>query len=505
MMPDGRPRGVTAVLLAAVLLGTGAPVSEGAGAPCTLRELAAATHVTLGAGFVEGSHQEAFRETLAREYSGVTVPLYWSQSEPTPGAFDFTAADAAVAVGEAGGLRMRGHPLVWGRLALPAWVTTSVSADELRAAMARHIRTIMERYRGRIVAYDVVNEPVTYFGAPGTTDGLDPNVFLELLGPGYIREALEIAHEADPEARLFVNDFLLLGPGAKQDRFYDLVRGLVEEGAPIHGVGLQGHVRLPLWPDFAPSRAEMDEAIARFAGLGLAVEVTELDVVVADRSACELGDQRRVYRDVLAACVGNSACSGVTTWGITDAFTWVKGFFGVDGAPLPFDETYARKPAWFGIRDALAQVACPGSACPTGCALDACEGVGCAVCDDGDPCTIDTCDPVEGCLATDVTGIEAAACVCTRNLPDECAATPLPPKADRALARACEHLDAAASASDRAQRRFAGKASRRFRAAGRAVRRAEARGTLPTRCASPLGAFLDDGRARARAARLGQP
>lgn len=518
-------------------LGVVVPLAAGAGAPppCTLRELAAATGVTIGAGFVEGSHDPAFHQTLGREYDGVTVPLYWSQVQPTSDAFDFTAADAAVGEGEASGLRMRGHPLVWGRLALPSWVQAATSPEELRGWLDTRIRTILERYRGRIVQYDVVNEPITLLGDAGSMNGLDVNLFSTMLGPGYVREALEMAHAADPDAKLFVNDFFVLGPGQKQDRFYDLVRELVESGAPIHGVGMQGHLRLPILPDFAPPRAEIDASIARFAALGLDVEITELDVVLGERSVCELAWQRRAYHDVVAACVASPACTGVTTWGITDAFTWIENFFRVDGAPLPFDESYARKPAWFGMRDALADVACPGGVCASGCMLDPCsgspacapdaagccdtladcagarcqEGAGCVHhtcvegppidCDDADPCTLDACDATTGCVHEALSGAAGAQCTCERERPTAC--TKVPDKAERALTRACAHLAVAESAPPRRQRRLLGKAARRLRAAGRSVARAARRGRLQADCASPLGAFLDDAFDRARAAR----
>jgi endo-1,4-beta-xylanase len=218
-----------------------------------------------------------------------------------------------------------------------------------------------------------VNEPITLLGAAGDTAGLEPYVFYRLLGPGYVREALDIAHAADPGARLFINDFFVEKPGEKQDRFFDLIQALVASGAPLHGVGFQGHFQLPIiGPDFRPTREELETSMRRFAELGLDVEVTELDVTLVSRDACELDFQRAAYHDVVAACLAVSACTGVTTWGISDRYTWIESFFGVDGAPLLFDESFQPKPAYFGVRSALLEQLCGEDACAPGC-VDRCN------------------------------------------------------------------------------------------------------------------------------------
>jgi endo-1,4-beta-xylanase len=341
---------VTVAVTIAVLVACG---SDDGGGPVTVRDLADARGVFVGAGFVEGSQTPEFREIVGREYNSLTAPLYWSQSEPERGRFDFAAADDALAVAEQSGLRVRGHPLVWGRLALPDYVNEAESADALRAMMRDHIGAIATRYRGRIAQYDVVNEPITSFGTGGEGgDGLESYVFTRLLGPDYIREALEAVHEIDPAAKLFINDFFALTPGPKQDFLYDLASRLVAQGAPLHGVGFQGHVTPPFNPSYLPTRAEMAAAIDRFGSLGLEVEITEIDVTLED-PANQLERQAAVYRDLTEACFASPYCTGITTWGISDAYSWIEAFFGVRGAPLPFDESFEPKPAWMAIREGL--------------------------------------------------------------------------------------------------------------------------------------------------------
>jgi len=321
--------------------------------PGRVRQLANDRGVFVGAGFVEGSHTQEFRDVLVREYNSLSAPLYWTSTEPERGRFDFHASDTAVELAESAGLRARGHPLVWGRLTVPDYVNQAANADDLRAMMEEHVTRVVTRYRGRIAQYDVVNEPITFFGDPGPNgDGLEDYVFTRLLGRGYVREALELAHAADPDAKLYVNENLVLAPGPKQDFLFELIRELVDEGAPIHGVGFQGHITPPFSPSFSPTRAEIDATLRRFAGLGLDLEITEIDVTLGD-PASRLEEQGQTYRDLAEACFSSARCRGITTWGISDAYTWIEGFFGVRGAPLPFDERFAPKPAWFGIRDAL--------------------------------------------------------------------------------------------------------------------------------------------------------
>jgi endo-1,4-beta-xylanase len=497
---------------------------------CPLRLLSARTGVRVGAAFVEGSHDPPFREVLAREFDSVTAPLYWQQTEPTPGSFDFTAADTAIALAEAHGQRVRGHPLVWGRLALPDYVRQAPDADTLRALLASHLGTVVSRYAGHIAQYDVVNEPITFFGAPGATDGLDNTVFLQRLGPDYVREMLETVHALDPDAKLFINDFLALAPGAKQDRFFRLAADLVQAGAPLDGVGFQGHVRVPFAPGYEPTRAQIEATLQRFAALGLAVEVTEADVTLASRAACQLDYQRRAYHDLLAACLAVPACTGITTWGITDAFTWIRDLFGVEGFPLPFDESYLPKPAYDGLRAALRDAACGGGApCPAACApplevpagccdvtadcddgcmtgatcvAHACGGGMPVGCDDGDPCTDESCRPGSGCTSEPRGGIDGATCACAAGPPPACAGVAPPPRMGAHLDRACMLLGRAATADGGARRRALTRAATEFKRAAKAVRDAARRGSLAApACRDALTGRVVGARAAARAAR----
>jgi endo-1,4-beta-xylanase len=302
--------------------------------------------------------EPGYAATLAAHFDSLTPEnaMKWGPVHPEPDRFDFAAADDIVAFAEAHAMRVKGHALVWHEQ-LPAWVAP-LAADRLRDAMAEHIGTVVGRYRGRVAAWDVVNEAVADAGGP-----LRDTVFARAMGAGYIGEAFRIAHAADPGALLFYNDYGAEGLGDKSDRVLALVGGLVAQGVPIHGVGLQMHLRA----DAPPAAEHLRTNVRRLAELGLLVAVSEMDVqahmLPGDRPA-RLAAQRRVYRDVVAACVAEPACHAVTFWGFTDAHSWIDGPGGAEG-PLLFDERLTPKPAYFGVLDAFSRVspaACAGAA-----------------------------------------------------------------------------------------------------------------------------------------------
>jgi endo-1,4-beta-xylanase len=339
------PRAGAALTLAADLAGDATTA--------TLRQLAARTRIHVGAA-VEPFPITAdpdYGPTLAREFSSLSTEnrMKWEPVHPERDRWVLGPADDLVDFAQRHDLRLRGHTLVWGRAQLPAYVREAASAAELDALLAAHVTTLVGRYAGRVAHWDVVNEPLTLLGDPGSTDALDDNVFHRLLGPGYVARALELAHAADPTARLFVNDFLVMEPGPKQDRLHRLARDLLDAGAPLHGIGLQGH----LASIEAPTPAEITATVDRFAALGLDVEITELDHFALADDADALEDQRRVYRDTVAACLAAPACGGITVWGLTDGYSWLRAFLRPDAAPLLLDERYAPKPAYFGVRAAL--------------------------------------------------------------------------------------------------------------------------------------------------------
>ena len=311
----------------------------------------------------------AHHERVARsgKFSQLTPEneMKWDAIEPEPGVFDFSRADAIVAFARDNGMKVRGHTLVW-HSQLPAWMQSLTGADAVRAAMTNHIQTVVAHFRdtfpGTVVAYDVVNEAMNVMQGPmGGTAIYRDSVFSRELGEGFIAEAFQIARDTDPDALLFYNDFGVEGMnGAKSNGMFNMVSGLVAAGAPIDGVGFQMHTG-PI--DQGPGAADFQANLARYAALGLQVEVTEMDVTLCAIGANAIGLelQRYRYNRIVSACFENPACRSVSLWGLADPNSWLNGNGCTQGmimletqpTPLAFDESYARKPAWWGIYDAL--------------------------------------------------------------------------------------------------------------------------------------------------------
>lgn len=355
-----RAMGVVLALLAAGCGGGGspaepsptpAPTPSALPDPPPLRDAGLAAGKLVGTAIQAGYLAEApYLATLSRHFDYVTAEyqMKWDPIERQPGVFDFGAADQIVAFAESHGMRVKGHALIW-HGATPSWVG-ALTAPEMRIAIEDYIRTVAGRYRGRVYAWDVVNEAVAD-DAAAATGGLRSSVFLQRLGPDYIAEAFRLARRADPEARLYYNDYAIEAANAKFERTYALVKSLVDAGVPIDGVGFQMHVDA----QSPPPAADFARNLARIAALGLLVNISEMDVrirTVPGDAAARLETQKRVYKDLVAVCVAQPACDGATFWGFTDKYSWIDSAFGPDD-PLLWNETYGAKPAAYGVREAL--------------------------------------------------------------------------------------------------------------------------------------------------------
>jgi endo-1,4-beta-xylanase len=217
------------------------------------------------------------------------------------------------------------------------------------------VRGVVGHYRGRVAAWDVVNEAI----ADGPGGDLRADSPFTALGPTFIDQAFRVAHEVDPAAQLFYNDYEIEGEGtAKANAAFALCRRLKDAGVPIAGVGFQMH----LDPRHMPSVDSVRRNMQRFAGLGLAVEITEMDVPVGEIPGAmdqKLERQRAIAHDVVAACVAVEGCAAVTFWGLTDGDSWLEDpHWGALRGRLPhhallFDNAYQPKPIVLGVLDAF--------------------------------------------------------------------------------------------------------------------------------------------------------
>jgi endo-1,4-beta-xylanase len=325
-----------------------------------------------------------YRDTFLSNFDSMTPEneLKMAALEPHRGKFDFTAADQLVQFALDHGKTVRGHALIWGQ-SLPLWVvdhgatddlglklppislpqlpgplgtllTNTATAltgwrrDDLLAVMENHIRTVVQHFAGKIEEWDVVNEPMADDGS------LAPTVWERFIGPDYIDLALRTAHAADPQAKLFINDYAVEGPGRKLDGLVNLVTGLLARGVPLDGVGLQMHTHIAGFLD----EATIANTMRRFASLGLKVEITEMDVgtsLLDVTRADKLARQAQAYSAAAQACDAVVACTRFTTWGFTDAVSWL----GAGESGLLFDRHYRPKPAYAAVRSAFASPSAP--------------------------------------------------------------------------------------------------------------------------------------------------
>jgi endo-1,4-beta-xylanase len=296
--------------------------------------------------------------------------MKWDAIEPQPGEFHFERADRFVAFGQKNGMFVVGHNLVW-HSQVPAQVFTDsagvpITREVLLGRMKTHIQAVVGRYRGRVRGWDVVNEALEEDGT------LRNSPWRRIIGDDYIIKAFEFAHEADPDAELYYNDYgIEVGP--KRRGVEDLVRKLRGAGVRIDGVGIQEHVNLQ-WPP----AAEVDAAIAAFAQLGVKVMITELDVDVlpsqtasvnADVGRVEPGDATlnpytaglpepvqqalaKRYADLFTVYFKHRrTVKRVTFWGVTDGDSWLNNFpiRGRTNYPLLFDRAAHPKPAFAAV------------------------------------------------------------------------------------------------------------------------------------------------------------
>jgi endo-1,4-beta-xylanase len=311
-----------------------------------LRDLAAPAGLLIGAAadapyFSDPNYVQA----LGGQYS-LIVPendLKFAETEPAQNQYSFCLADQLLTFAQANGMKMRGHNLVWSQN-LPGWLTGGgVSSAQVAAIMQDHINTVVGRYQGKLVDWDVVNEAESN-NAPY---GLDQTSFwYQALGSSYLDMAFQLAHAADPNAKLFYNDYGGEGLGGKSDSIYSLVQGMISRGVPINGVGLEMHLTL----NGPPSEADISANMARLGALGLEVHVSEMDVRLAltngNASAADLASQATLYQNVFAACQANSNCTAFLTWGVTDLYSWIPSSFPGYGAGLLLDQQYNPKPAY---------------------------------------------------------------------------------------------------------------------------------------------------------------
>jgi endo-1,4-beta-xylanase len=302
-------------------------------------------------------------ELILKHFESVTAEnaMKMGPIHPKEDEFFWADADAIVNFAQTNKLKIRGHTLCWHNQT-PTWLFkdaqgADVTKDVLLKRLKDHITAVVGRYKGKIYAWDVVNEVI---------DDDDSKYFREspwykICGEEFVAKAFEYAHAADPNALLFYNDYNTESAG-KRERIYKMLKGLLDKKVPIHGVGLQAH-----WSIFSPTEQELRQSVEKFSSLGLKIQFTELDISVyqsehsrrerrvdeSDAFSPEMeAKQTEQYKMVFKVFREyKDKITGVTFWNVSDKSSWLDNFpvRGRKNYPLLFDQNFQPKKVYWEV------------------------------------------------------------------------------------------------------------------------------------------------------------
>lgn len=306
-------------------------------------------------------------ELIKKQFNSITAENDMKSGElhPSEGVWKWDRADKVANFCRQNGIKLRGHCLVW-HSQFCDWMLNDkngkpVKKEVFYARLRDHIHTVVNRYKDIVYAWDVVNEAMSDGGGRGF-GGKEPNPYRQsqlynFCGDEFIAKAFEYAHEADPNAILFYNDYNAATP-AKRDRIYNMVKKMQDAGVPITGIGMQGHYNI-----YGPSEEDVDAALTKYSELVKHIHITELDI----RCNQEMGGQLQFSRGERSVMPGyistlqedqyarifrvfrkhKDVIDNVTLWNLCDADSWL----GVNNHPLPFDENLKPKKAYYAIKN----------------------------------------------------------------------------------------------------------------------------------------------------------
>jgi endo-1,4-beta-xylanase len=304
-----------------------------------------------------------YKSLILSQFNSITPEnsMKMGPIHPQENRYYWRDADSIINFAQANHLRIRGHNLCWHEQT-PPWLFKDSAGNRVSKAVLLkrlhdHITTLVNRYKGKIYAWDVVNEAID----DDSTKFLRNSLWYQICGEEFIAKAFEYAHAADPKAQLFYNDYNTERP-EKRERVYKLLKRLVDAGVPINGVGIQAH-----WSIFEPAASDLRKTIREFSSLGLKVQITELDVSIyaweKNRRERKPGEsdtftpaleqkQLEKYKEVFKIFREyKNVITGVTFWNVCDQYTWLDDYpvKGRKNYPLLFDQNQQPKKAYWSV------------------------------------------------------------------------------------------------------------------------------------------------------------
>jgi endo-1,4-beta-xylanase len=326
-----------------------------------LKVLAAGHNIELGNfAIYTHLHDKPYADILTSQFNVALIdntPNWYfigGGLRPSPTTYNFQQMDQIVAFAKTNHMTIQAHHLVWGEEKwLPDWLKNgNYSRAQLLQIMHEHIATVAGHYKGQIAEWSVVNEA---FSRGQHIYGLHDWWADHIGDQSYIDDAFIWAHQADPSAKLILNDFQDASENSISNAMYVYVKGAKARGVPIDGIGLQMHID----GTNPPTKTSVIANMKRFAALGVGVYVTEFDVNMSNVKGTDASRQQKeadIYYQMTRACIESDVCHSFSILGITDKETWYN-YLGTtpNAIPLPFDTRYNPKPAFYSFRLALSQ------------------------------------------------------------------------------------------------------------------------------------------------------
>ena len=301
-----------------------------------------------------------YQKTVLDQAGSITAEnvMKPSQINAQKGIFSFEKADYLIDVAKAQGKRVHGHTFVWYTNTAPTWMKQIKDSTELEAALKNYIQTVGTHFKGKVASWDVVNEAFDNSTGEIRMASTDEKgqTLLNLggvIGKDYVARMFQYAHQADPDALLFYNEYGQETNTKKLDAVLKMVADFKKRSVPVHGLGLQMHISINT------PNAGIENAIQKYADTGLLVHISELDIAMNPARTKDLAitaelldKQLQKYKFVVAAykrIVPAKQQFGITMWGVSDANSWIPGFCSCTDFPLLFDGQYKAKPAYDGF------------------------------------------------------------------------------------------------------------------------------------------------------------